>query len=151
MANLPESHGELRVAIRYMTIEVPGLPHKRAERVAEDFTSRYLQRHFSYSEDFIHCPSDFDADNAKRVWILCDLNIREHIIQIERVPLQCWKVNYDQHGTALFTTRSVNVKHFTNQYPWGGRDNEWEYRQKRAKAVPSERAMETSPSKATQW
>jgi hypothetical protein len=27
-----------------------------------------------------------------------------------------------------FTERRMNGKSFTNRYPWGGRDNEWEYR-----------------------
>lgn len=59
--------GGCRVAIRYNTVQVPGLLHERAQRVAEDFASCKLLRHFSYTEDFIHCPSDFDCDIAKNV------------------------------------------------------------------------------------
>lgn len=91
---------ELRVAIRYNTVQVPGLPHERAQRVAEDFTSWKLQRHFTYHEDFIHCPCDFDCDIAKNVWILCDLNIRDRLGKVDAIPLQSWKVRYDQHGQA---------------------------------------------------
>lgn len=37
MANTSELRAELRVAICYNSIQVPGLPHERARRVAEDF------------------------------------------------------------------------------------------------------------------
>ena len=85
MENIPNISKELRVAIRYTTSNVPGLPHDRAYKVAEDFALWMLQRHFSYDQDFVHCPSDFDTDLKKTVWILCDFNIRNRLDEVEMV------------------------------------------------------------------
>lgn len=100
MAGASAVRTELRVALRYDTVQVPGLPNERAQRVAEDFASWKLHRHFSYEEDFIHCPSDLDCTVAKNIWILCDFNIRERLVHVGEVPLQSWKVRYDLHGSA---------------------------------------------------
>jgi len=98
MANTSELRAELRVAICYNSIQVPGLPHERARRVAEDFALSRLQRHFSYDEDFVHCPSDFDCDVPKNIWILCDFNVRDRLVDVDKVQLQSWKVQYDGLG-----------------------------------------------------
>jgi hypothetical protein len=45
---------ELRVAIRFNTIDVPASPVDRARRVANDFATFYLRRPFSWDSDFIH-------------------------------------------------------------------------------------------------
>src|SRR4051812_9836589 len=96
---IPVHQRETRVLIRYNTVNVPGLPTDRARRVAEDFASSRMSRHFSYERDFIHCPPDFDCDTKKYVWILCDFNVRNPLSQ-EKIPLQCWKVNYDEKQLA---------------------------------------------------
>jgi hypothetical protein len=92
--NTRDLQKEIRIAIRYNTVNVPGPSSLRAQRVAEDFASLKMFRHFTYDQDFIHCPSDFDSDTPKSVWILCDFNIHER--EVEDVPIQFWKVNYDQ-------------------------------------------------------
>jgi len=91
---LPGTVGELRVAIRYNTLDVPGLPGCRAKRVADDFAASKLSRRFNYAQDFIHCPSDFDSDISKSVWILCDFNVCERRPDIDNIPIQFWKASY---------------------------------------------------------
>jgi len=91
-----ESEGELRVAIRYVTVNVPGLPIDRAKRISDDFAKSMLDRPFSWEGDFIHFPSDFDSTESKSVWFLCDFNVQTPVTQLERIPVQYWKVNYDQ-------------------------------------------------------
>jgi len=89
---------EIRIAIRYNTVNVPGVSILRAQRVAEDFASFKMSRHFTFDQDFIHCPSDFDSDTPKSVWILCDFNVGER--EVGNFPIQFWKVNYDQNQSA---------------------------------------------------
>jgi hypothetical protein len=98
--NIADLQREIRVAIRYNTVNVPGLSIDRAQRIAEDFASSKLGRHFSYDQDFIHCPSDFDSDTPKSVWILCDFNVRDRLPQINIVPVEYWKVHYDREQSA---------------------------------------------------
>ena len=86
---------ELRVAILYRTVNVPGQPNDRAHRIAEDFAASKLSRKFSRDHDFIHCPPDFDSDASKSTWILCDFNISGRLAQVENIPVQYWKVNYN--------------------------------------------------------
>jgi hypothetical protein len=93
-----ELRKETRIAIRYNTLNVPGSSILRAQRVAEDFASSKMSRHFTYDQDFIHCPSDFDSDTPKWVWILCDFNVRER--EVGNVPIQFWKVSYNQNESA---------------------------------------------------
>ncbi|KAE8442990.1 hypothetical protein EG329_002453 [Mollisiaceae sp. DMI_Dod_QoI] len=126
---------ELRIAIRYITVNVPGLPSNRAQQVADDFAISKLSRHFSYDQDFIHCPSDFDSDTPKSVWILCDFNVRQRQPEINNIPTEFWKVTYDNKQSANFKEHQTNAKHFVNSYPWGGRDDEWIYRSQRREAV----------------
>jgi len=57
---------ELRIAIRYITINVPGLPSHSAQQVADDFAESELSRHFSYDQDFMHCPSE--RQREVRIW-----------------------------------------------------------------------------------
>ncbi|XMA19878.1 hypothetical protein WAI453_012669 [Rhynchosporium graminicola] len=128
---------ELRLAIRYNTLNVPGLPSHRAQQVADDFAILKLSRHFSNDQDFIHCPSDFDSSASKSVWILCDFNIRDRRPDIQDIPTQFWKVNYGNNQLVTFKPHKTNAKHFLERYPWGGRENEWEYRSQRNGAVPS--------------
>ncbi|KAI9739549.1 MAG: hypothetical protein M1834_006265 [Cirrosporium novae-zelandiae] len=141
---MPDLQNELRVAIRYNTVRVPSLSSNRAQRIAEDFAFLKLSRHFDYDQDFIHYPTDFDSDIPKWVWILCDFNVRDRLPQVENVPVQFWKVDYDEKHSANFKQYRANAKHFVDHFPWGGRDHEWEYRLQRravlsktAKAVPS--------------
>ena len=94
MARHPEQKEEVRIALRYQSLNVPGVSNERAQRVANDFAMIHFQRPFTYDTDFIHLPSDFDCDERKNVWILCDFNIRKPIDHIEEVPLQSWKVTY---------------------------------------------------------
>ena len=91
---MPEIAQELRIAIRYNTVNVPGLPSNRAQQIANDFAMLKLSRHFSYNQDFIHCPSDFDSEAPKSVWILCDFNICHRHPEVDKIPTQFWKVNY---------------------------------------------------------
>jgi hypothetical protein len=90
---------EMRIAIRYHTINVPGAPIDRAKRIAQDFASFKLRRSFSYNLDFIHLPPDFESNTPKWVWILCDFNVCEKIAQVEKVPIQFWKVSYNQQSS----------------------------------------------------
>ena len=88
------SQKEFRVALKYKTTNVPGLPHERAQRVANDFASSIIFRSFSYAQDFIHLPSDFDCPEPKSIWILCDFNVHTPISEVKDIPLQCFKVVY---------------------------------------------------------
>ena len=77
---------ELRVAIRFNTIDVPASPVDRATRVVNDFAIFYLQRPFSWGIDFINFSADFDSTVPKPAWIICDFNLGERCIQVENVP-----------------------------------------------------------------
>jgi hypothetical protein len=88
---------ELRVAIRFNTIDVPASPVDRARRVANDFATSYLRRPFSWDSDFIHLSTDFDSTVSKPTWIMCDFNLGERYIQVENVPIQCWQVHYGEN------------------------------------------------------
>jgi hypothetical protein len=85
---------ELRIAIRYNTLNVPSLPNHRAEHVANDFAIWKLSRRFDHDRDFIHRPSDFDSSAAKSVWILCDFNVRHPRPDLNHIPMEFWKVTY---------------------------------------------------------
>jgi len=135
--NKQETAEELRIAIRYNTLDVPGLSSNRAQRVADDFAVWKLSRHFSYDQDFIHCPSDFDSDTSKSVWVLCDFNVRDRHPEVNNVPTQFWKVNYGNMQSANFKEHQTNAEHFVKSYPWGGRDNEWKHRLQQREAVLS--------------
>lgn len=87
---------ELRVAIRFNTVDVPVSPTDRAQRVVNDFAMFYLRRHFSWSSDFIHFSPEFDSNVPKPAWIMCDFNIGERYIQVEKVPTKCWQVHYGE-------------------------------------------------------
>ena len=94
MAKHPDQKEEVRVALRYQSLNMPGVSIERAKRVANDFSKIHFQMHFTYETDFIHLPYDFDCDERKNVWILCDFNVRKPIDHVEEVPLQSWKVTY---------------------------------------------------------
>lgn len=100
MKNTPEMADEVRIAIRYTTVNVPGSPSNRAQQVADDFAVSKLSRHFSYDQDFIHCPPDFDSDTRKSVWILCDFNVRQRQPEVDKIPTEFWKVTYDDEKPA---------------------------------------------------
>ena len=100
MKNTPKMAEELRIAIRYNTVNVPGLPSHRAQQIADDFAISKLLRHFSYDQDFIHCSSDFDSDAPKSVWILCDFNVRQRRPEVNNIPTEFWKVTYDNEQSA---------------------------------------------------
>jgi hypothetical protein len=102
MKNTPQmaEEQELRIAIRYITVNVPGLPSNRAQQVADDFAVSKLSRHFSYDQDFIHCPSDFDSDTRTSVWILCDFNVRQRQPEVNNIPTEFWKVTYNNEQLA---------------------------------------------------
>ena len=85
---------ELRIAIRYKTTDVPGLPADRAQRVATDFAMWKLSRQFSYEQDYVHCSSEFDSEATKAVWILCDFNVHDRRLDVNNIPIQFWKVEY---------------------------------------------------------
>ncbi|KAK0108615.1 hypothetical protein ONS95_003410 [Cadophora gregata] len=131
---------ELRIAIRYNTLDVPGLPSNRARQVADDFATSKLSRPFSNYRDFIHCPSDFDSSVSQSVWILCDFNVHDRLPDLQEIPTQFWKVNYGNNQLATFKPHQTNAKHFLKSYPWGGRDNEWEYRSQQKELI-SERDL----------
>lgn len=48
------------------------------------------------NQDFVHCPSDFDSDTSKSVWILCDFNVRRRLPEVNNIPTQFWKVTYGE-------------------------------------------------------
>jgi len=87
---------ELRVVIRYQTTNIPGSPIDRARRVVNDFAMPRLKRPFSWNTDHIHCSSDFDSENSKHVWIMCDFNIKEQHIDVETIPIMCVQVYYGE-------------------------------------------------------
>lgn len=86
---------EIRVAIRFNTTNVPGKLMDRPRRVTEDFATSKLSRRFSFDYDFIHLHPDFYLTTAQSVWMLCDFNVREQVLQVEAVPVQWWNVSYD--------------------------------------------------------
>ena len=100
MGSNPDPQAELRVAIRYSTVNIPGLPMNRARLIAEQFALSKLSRRLNRDRDFIHCPPDFDSETAKSVWILCDFNISDRVAKVENVPTQFWKVTYDEKHKA---------------------------------------------------
>lgn len=144
---------EIRIAIRFITTNVPGEPRDRLRRVAGDFAQSKLSRVFNSDSDFFHWPPDFYLTTSKRVWMLCDFNIRGKVLRVDAVPVQWWSVSYDQNQSPsvicpstfaycpdildrTFKEHQMNGKLFTNRLPWGGRDNEWEYRlQQRREAL----------------
>ena len=145
MAESSNLRNEFRVALRYQSLNVPGSSTERAKRVANDFVIIHLQRHFTYEMDFIHLPSDFDCDERKNIWNLCDFNVQKPIKHLEEVPLQSWKVTYNSEQQPyvflplfdwILKSNSRHFKAYTsyalndfaNQYPWGGRRNEWQFR-----------------------
>lgn len=86
---------EIRIAIRFKTTNVPGGLMDRARRVAEDFATSNLSRRFSFDYDFIHFHPDFYLTTPRSVWMLCDFNVREKVLQVEAVPIEWWSVSYD--------------------------------------------------------
>lgn len=95
MSSQLETSPKRRVALRYISTNVPGPAAERARRVADDFASIYLHKTFAYDQDFIHLPTDFDCAETKRIWILCDFNVQDPVERVASVPLQSWKVRYD--------------------------------------------------------
>lgn len=79
---------EIWIAFRYTTVDILGLPSGRAQQVANDFAILKLSRHFNYKNDFIHCPSDFNSNESKSVWILCNFNVYEHHFKLNKIPVQ---------------------------------------------------------------
>ncbi|KIW25617.1 uncharacterized protein PV07_08783 [Cladophialophora immunda] len=67
------------VVPQHQILNVPGPPAKRAEREANGFAILHLQRAFTYEAGLIHLPSDFDGDERRTVWILCDFNVRNPV------------------------------------------------------------------------
>jgi hypothetical protein len=65
----------IRIAIQYTTTDVPTPPAERATKVADDFATKSLKRPFNPSRDHIHLPTDFDSDERRQVWILCDFRV----------------------------------------------------------------------------
>ncbi|KAI9767961.1 MAG: hypothetical protein M1840_005273 [Geoglossum simile] len=128
MAKNPIPQCEIRIAIRFDTTNVPGEPRNRLRRIANDFAESKLSRMFDSDSDFFHWAPDFHLTTSKRVWMLCDFNICGKVLQVDAVPIQWWNVTYDDQQSPRFTERRMNGKSFTNRYPWGGRDIEWEYR-----------------------
>ena len=63
---------ELRVAIRFTTTGIPGLPADRAKHVANDFAMLNLGRNFTWDRDHIHYPSNFDSEEKIPLWMLVD-------------------------------------------------------------------------------
>jgi len=126
--DMAQAQQEIRIAIRFITSNVPGQPRDRPRRVADDFASSKLSRSFSYDHDFVHLHPDIYLDTTQSVWLLCDFNVYAKVPRVEAVPIQWWVVSYDQQQSPRFTQRQMNGKFFTNRLPWGGRDNEWEYR-----------------------
>lgn len=134
---------EKRVAIRYSTLNVPGLPGERAKRVASDFATLNFSRQFSYDQDFIHLPTDFDSDTSKSVWILCDFNVYNRR-SVREIPLEFWKVTYKEESayaieplpqefliqTRNFEKREMSGRAYADAFEWGGSDNEWAHRQR---------------------
>ena len=145
MAETPNQRDEVRVALRYQTLNVPGSSIERATKVANDFAIIHFERHFSYDTDFIHLPCDFDCEESKNVWILCDFNVQNPIAHVKEVPLQSWKVTYNserqpyvflslvrmntkRHSRLFKAYTSYALNDFANHYPWGGRGYDWEFR-----------------------
>ena len=91
---------EFRIAIRYNTTDVPGLSVDRAQRIANDFALWKLSRQFSYDLDYIHCSPEFDSDDSKAVWILCDFNVRDRRSDVNDIPIQFWRVDYGNSRSA---------------------------------------------------
>jgi len=87
---------ELRIAIRFNTVNVPGKPLDRPKRIAEDFATFMLSRSFSYDYDFIHLTPDVFLPTSQSVWILCDFNICDKVREVATIPIQWWYVRYDQ-------------------------------------------------------
>lgn len=98
---------EYRVAIRYTTVDIPGPPAGRPNRIVDDFATCQLHRNFSQSRDFVHLCTDFDSEDPKRVWILCDFNIREPRAEVQHIPLEFWKVSYS--GTELAYVAPISL------------------------------------------
>ena len=96
---LPTLQSELRVVIRYKTTDIPGSPVDRARRVVNEFAMPHLKRPFSWNTDHIHCSCDFDSENSKHVWIMCDFNIKEQHIDVEAIPVMCVQVHYGEETT----------------------------------------------------
>ncbi|MCJ1477237.1 hypothetical protein MMC13_005908 [Lambiella insularis] len=86
---------ELRVALRYQSLNVPETSTDRAKRVANDFAIAHLQRPFTYETDFIHLPPDFDCTERKNIWVLCDFNIQNQSVSVDKIPVESWKVTYN--------------------------------------------------------
>jgi hypothetical protein len=95
MAKNPIPQHEIRIAIRFDTTNVPGEPRNRLRRIANDFAESKLSRMFDSDSDFFHWPPDFHLTTSKRVWMLCDFNIRDKVLQVDAVPIQWWNVTYD--------------------------------------------------------
>lgn len=85
---------ELRVAIRYITTDVPGQPSDRARKAADDFARSKLSRPFSFDTDFFHLTTEFDSKERKAVWILCDFNVHGPR-PVAGIPTQFWQANYN--------------------------------------------------------
>ncbi|KAG4437281.1 hypothetical protein IFR05_007219 [Cadophora sp. M221] len=127
MADHLDSQQEKRVAIRFNTTNVPGEPRRRCRRIATDFAQLMLNRGLSH-DDCVHLPADFYSNTPQMLYTLCDFNIRDRVPHVESITTEFWKVTYDLQQSPHFVMRHMNGKHVTNRFPWGGRDNEWEYR-----------------------
>lgn len=91
---------ELRVAIRYKAVNVPGPASDRAQNIAYSFAMSKLLRPFSYNDDFIHLPTDFDGDTTKWIWILCDFNVRDRRLDLDNIRTEFWTVRYSDTRSA---------------------------------------------------
>ena len=144
---------ELRVAIRFITTNIPTEPSGRVARIANDFAQRTsgLMRTFSWDTDYIHLPGDFDSEDRSVTWIICDFNVHGRL-PAASVPVQFWKVKYSDGSpyvdlqiptmrvnpihfnvsceTRVFTTRLTgpNGRQITDRYKWDGPENEWVFR-----------------------
>jgi len=94
------SSTELRVAIRFLTDNVPSKPSQRAHLLARAFAKARLGRDLSDEADFIHCSSDFDSDASIITWVLCDFNIRDTITELRNIPVQYWRIDYNEEQIA---------------------------------------------------
>jgi hypothetical protein len=88
----PELQDEFRAALYYRTTDVPTSPSHRAQQVANDFATRFLQRPFSWDTDHIHFGEGFDSEIPKWVWIVCDFNLTRRIAEVDCIPMTCWEV-----------------------------------------------------------
>lgn len=96
MSILQDSHEKRRLYLRFRTSNVPGEAGRRNIVLTKDCCPKLIGREFNEEIDYVYVSGVYDMPNQV-TYLIFDFNIGQKGIELDQIPISCYKVSYSNN------------------------------------------------------